>query len=310
MKIHLLSFTSPKKSIDDAITSIKMLNEAAQKQGHSLEVIYAKDCQLSFVKKPKFLVKNKIPKGVRVLIVKAGFGAADLDFHVTTIKQAEGLGVPVINRHGPVIRAKNKIRTLQKLQNKNIPVPKSYVVRSAEYIEDMVEKIGRYPVILKVATGSFGIGVSIVESKRGLRSMIDLLVNNENVPPIIVQEYVRGSRGRDLRVFVVGGKIIAAMERVAQKKGEFRANFSLGGKVKIAELTKKERRIALAAAKVIGLDIAGVDLIRGVNSDGEVDPKVLEVNANPGLDGITEATGIDVAGAIIKYAVKRAGEGE
>lgn len=280
-----------------------MLMDAAQKQGHELVPLYARDCQLEFVKKPRILHKNKVVRGVKMLIVKPTFGGGDLDYHITTIKQFELAGVPVINPHGPVTRAKNKIRTMQVLKRKNIPMPKSYVVRSAEYIEDVMDDIGSHPVILKSAIGSKGVGVSIIESKRGLRSIVDMLVEDENSAPIILQEYVKESRGRDLRVFIVGNKIVAAMERIARKRGEFRSNFSLGGKVKVAELSSKEKRIAIAAAKALGLDIAGVDLIR--SKDG---PKVLEVNSNPGLQGITEATGIDVAGKIIKYAVKRAQE--
>jgi len=140
----------------------------------------------------------------------------------------------------------------------------------------------------------------MVESKRGMRALLDMMTKTDEDfgGPVIVQEYIRESSGRDIRVFVVGGKIIAAMDRVAKKQGEFRSNFSLGGKVAIAKLTTAEKRIALKTTKVTGLDFAGVDIIRS-----DKGPKVLEINANPGLKGITEATGIDVAGELIDYIV-------
>ncbi len=305
MRIHLLTFSNPTKGKADTLESIQMLQEAAQKQGHVLDIIYAKNCQLEFVKKPRVLLDGKPIKGVKVLIVKPTFGGAELDYHISTIKQFETLKCPVINTHGPVTRAKNKIRSMQVLLKKGIPMPKSYVVRDAEYLEEMVEDIGKFPVIIKAINRSQGAGVSIVESKRGLRSIVEMFVENDASAPLIVQEYIKESSGKDIRVFVVGGKIVAAMDRIAKRRGEFRSNFSLGGKVKIAELTDEEKKLAKAATKALGLDIAGVDLIRSKNGT-----KVLEVNSNPGLKGITQATGVDVAGAIIKYAVKCAKKGE
>ena len=305
MRIHLLTFSNPARSKGDTLESIQLLEEAAQKQGHVLDLIYAKNCQLEFLKKPRVLLDGKPLKGINVLIVKPTFGGKELDYHISTIKQFETGKYPVINMHGPVTRAKNKIRSMQVLLKKGIPMPKSYVVRSPEYIEEMVDDIGKFPVIIKAINRSQGAGVSIVESKRGLRSIIEMFVEDDTSAPMIIQEYIKESSGKDIRVFVVGGKIIAAMDRIAKRRGEFRSNFSLGGRVKIAELSDEEKRLAKAAAKALGLDIAGVDLIRSKNGT-----KVIEVNSNPGLKGITQATGVDVAGAIIKYAVKRAEKGE
>ncbi len=233
-----------------------------------------------------------------MLLTRANFRGIDLDMHIGVIKQFELEGIPVINRSLPVIRAKNKLRQLQVLTRYKIPMPRSYVVRSAQYIEEIVKKIGSYPVIIKSLVGSAGIGVAIVETGRALRSLIDMIVHDDASGPLIIQEYEREIKGRDLRVFIIGGKIVAAMERIAKKRSEFRSNFSLGGHVKVAELTKKECDISLAAARACDLDIAGVDIVR--TSKG---PKVLEVNSTPGLEGITLATGIDIAGEMIKYAV-------
>ncbi len=276
--------------------------EAARVRGHELVVIDAKTCKMKFNNDARVLVNNKFPK-INVLIVKSAFGGDKIDIHMSLIKQFELMNIPVVNESQAVTNARNKLTTLQILSINKIPTPKTYVVRSSEFVEEVVQKIGSYPVILKSVSGSQGIGVSIIESRRGLRSIVDMLVEQEYSLPVIIQEYVREAKGKDLRVFVVGGKIVAAMERVAQKKDEFRSNFSLGGKVRIANLSTKEKNIALKATKVCGLDFAGVDVIR--TKEG---PKILEVNANPGLEGITLATGVDVAGHIIDYALTKVKE--
>ncbi|OGH77703.1 MAG: hypothetical protein A3G08_01040 [Candidatus Magasanikbacteria bacterium RIFCSPLOWO2_12_FULL_47_9b] len=300
MIIHILTHARPHNP-DSALTkSLDLLTHAAERLGHAIEIVEAKKCKLKFYKETKILIENKKPR-IDVLVVKATFSGNMIDAHAPLVRQFELAGIPVVNRYQPIVRASNKILTLQTLHQKGIPMPKTFVVRSAEYIEDVMKDIGSYPVILKTASGSSGIGVSIIESKRGLQSIIQLLSEQENAAPIIIQEYVKESRGKDIRVFIVGGAIIAAMERVATQKGEFRSNFSLGGKVKIASLSEKEKSISLRAAEACGLDFAGVDVMRT-----KTGPKIIEVNSNPGLEGITQATGVDVAGAIIAYAVKKA----
>ena len=300
MKIHTLLFSREGKYSLETSSSLELLKEAAKKRGHELEVVHGFDCQLEFIGKPRVLYHNSPFKDLKILLVRANFLGEDLDLHVSTILQFEHMGVPVVNDHLSVMRAKNKVRTLQILKRHNIPTPKSYVIRSSRYLSEVVEKIHSYPVILKTITGSHGLGVSIAESERGLRSIIEMLIKDESSAPLIVQQYIKESSGKDLRIIVVGGKIVAAMERIAQGRDEFRSNFSLGGRVRVAELTKKERQIARSAVKAMGLEIAGVDIIR--TKDG---PQVLEVNCNPGLSGITQATGLDVAGRIIDYTVEK-----
>ncbi|MFH1947208.1 MAG: RimK family alpha-L-glutamate ligase [Candidatus Magasanikbacteria bacterium] len=301
MKIHTLIYTSLENPGPATKKDIELLAEAAEKQGHELEVISALDCQLKFSNKPEVFIKNKKIKGINVLLVRANFLTGSLDFHSGLIKQFELTGIPIINTHLPVLRAKNKQRNLQTLSHYKIPIPKTYIIRSPEYVDDVVKDIGSYPVIIKTTAGSHGLGVSIVESARGLKSLVGMLVNNRNSAPLIVQEYIRESKGKDIRVFILGKRIIAAMERIATKKGEFRSNFHLGGRVRVAEMSRKEKDVAFAAVKACGLDMAGVDILRT-----KTGPKVLEVNANPGLEGITLATGRDIAGEIIKYTVNKA----
>lgn len=300
MLIHLLTFSNPQKINSLTQNELDLLRAAAQKQGHQLVVIFAKDCQMKFDRKPSLLIKNHEHKKINVVIVRANF-LTNIEFKNSLIRQFELAGIKVINRSVAVRRAKNKLNTVQILTEAKIPVPKTYIVNHAEYLDDVINDIGRFPVILKTTTGSHGSGVSIIESRRGLKSIIDMITKNRDSEPLIIQEYVKESKGKDLRVFIIKKRIIGAMERIATKKGEFRSNFHLGGRVRVATLSPEEKKIAFKAVAACGLDFAGVDIIR-TNSG----PKILEVNANPGLEGITLATGRDIAGEIIKYAVKKA----
>ncbi|HBB38290.1 MAG: Ribosomal protein S6 modification protein [Candidatus Magasanikbacteria bacterium GW2011_GWD2_43_18] len=302
MKLYLLTPRVPKNPDSALKISLDLMTESAKARGYELVLISTEECKMRFTNTAEILVNNK-KLHIPVLIVKASFSWTNADVHASIIKQFELTGVETMNSFGAIATAKNKIRSLQIMSTKKIPIPKTYVVRSAEYVPEIVHDIGKYPVILKSVSGAKGIGVSIVESERGLRSIIQMMIDDDNSSPLIIQEYIKEASGKDFRVVVVGGKIVAAMNRIATRKGEFRSNFALGGRVKIAELTAEEKKIAIRATKAFGLDFAGVDIIRSKNG-----PKVLEVNSNPGLDGITKATGIDVAGAIIDFAIKRTKE--
>ena len=302
MKLYLLTPRVPKNPDSALKISLDLMTESAKARGYELVLISTEECKMRFTNTAEILVNNK-KLHIPVLIVKASFSWTNADVHASIIKQFELTGVETMNSFGAIATAKNKIRSLQIMSTKKIPIPKTYVVRSAEYVPEIVHDIGKYPVILKSVSGAKGIGVSIVESERGLRSIIQMMIDDDNSSPLIIQEYIKEASGKDFRVVVVGGKIVAAMNRIATRKGDFRSNFALGARVKIAELTAEEKKIAIRATKAFGLDFAGVDIIRSKNG-----PKVLEVNSNPGLDGITKATGIDVAGAIIDFAIKRTKE--
>lgn len=301
MLLHVLVFAYPQKIGEITRKNLELLQESAKRIGHRLEIIYDHECYMKFGVKPELLIKNHDLGKMNVLIVKSNPAGRNLLFRSTLIRQFEMIGIPVINKERAVMRAKNKLKTLQILTRANVPVPKSYVVINSENIDEVVDGIGAFPVILKSVSGSHGKGVSIVESKRGLRSVIEMIIKEADPEPLIVQQYVKESKGTDVRVFIVGKKIVGAMERIATRRGEFRSNFHLGGRVKIAELTEKEKAVAIAAKEACGLDFCGVDIIRTKRG-----PKVLEVNSNPGLEGITKATGRDIAGEIIKYAVRKA----
>lgn len=300
MKIHTLIYTNLNNPGPATKKDLELLQDACDRLGHELKIISAQDCQLKFNGKPEVLVKNEKIKGIKILLVRANFLTGSLDFHAGLIKQFQMSKIKVINEYLPVIRAKNKLRTLQVLSRNRVPIPKTYIVRTPEYLDDVVKDVGSMPIIIKTIAGSHGQGVSIVESKRGLKSLIGMMIGHTMAAPLIIQEYIKESKGKDIRVFILDKRIIGAMERIASKRGEFRSNFHLGGRVRVAEMSKEEKRIAFAAVKACGLDMAGVDILRTNNG-----PKVLEVNANPGLEGITQATGRDVAGEIIKFAVSK-----
>jgi ribosomal protein S6--L-glutamate ligase len=299
MKINILVFSNLNDPERATYKAVELLRESAEKMGHELEIIKAKDCKMIFNDRSKLFVNSTPISGMKKLLSLPSFSGKNLLIHGNIIKQFELMGVRVMNSFDATSIAKNKISMLQALSVGKIPMPKTYAVRSAEYLGDIVKEIGSYPVILKSLSGSHGIGVSIVESQRGLRSVAEMFLDSEDSGPLTIQEYVKESSGKDIRIFIVGGKIITAMERTARKRGEFRSNFVLGGKVAVAELSEEEKRLAKRAAKACGLDFSGVDLIRTKNG-----PKILEVNSNPGLEGITQATGKDIAGELIKYYLK------
>lgn len=294
LKIGILSFKTPGKKDVDAIA----IKNAALDMGHNARIFRNVNFQFSFAPgQPNLFYKNAKFVPPDAMIIRASV-LENVDFAVSTVKQLQLMGVPVVNHYLPIVRAKNKVRTMQILQHEGIPMPRTVAVHNIEYIDEAINRLGSFPIILKVPHGSLGVGVSIVESRRSLHSVLDMMANGMKNELIIIQEYVKEAKGKDIRVFVVGGRIIAAMERSA-KRGEFRANFHQGGSVALADLSEEEQSLALRSAKAIGLQVAGIDIIR--TSEG---PKVLEVNSNPGLKGITQATGVNVAYHIVKFAEK------
>lgn len=295
LKMGILSFSPLNKK---ASVSEMMLKKSAQTMDHSVRIFRNAHFQFTFDgQRPNLLYRDDFFSPPDVMIIRpAVFRNADLE--ISTVKHLQLMDIPVVNHYLPIVRAKNKVRTLQILHHHNIPLPRTIVLNNLEYLDRAIEKIGSYPIILKTPQGAQGMGVSIIESARSLHSVADLLSSNFRNTLIIIQEYVKEAKGKDIRVFIVGGKIIAAMERKA-KRGEFRSNFHRGGSVSLADLSEGEKKISVDAVKAIGLDIAGVDIIR--TGEG---PKILEVNSNPGLEGITKATNINVAEHIIRFAEK------
>lgn len=299
MKIGILSFRSmSKKAMPEEI----LLKKAAISLGHKARIFRISKCQMIYNGGDgRLLYDGKRFPEVDVLIPRVSLLTSVMT-HISIIKQFQFMRIPILNKFLPIGRAKNKLWTLQYLHHKKIPVPKTVVIKSLKYLDNALKEVHGPPVILKNAFGSYGCGVIIAESKRAIVSALDVFTNvlGSGQSIILIQEYLKEAKGKDKRVFVIGGRVVASMERRA-KRGEFRSNLELGGIGVNCEVTKREASIALKATKAIGLEIGGVDLINGKNG-----PMVLEVNANPGFKGLQQATGIDIAQKIIEYAVSYA----
>lgn len=302
MNIGILSYTSKKQKLNSRRRTLaeRYLIEAIKNRGHNPVFLRSDKCELSYAngKMLAMYAGARFPK-LDVIIPRPSI-SINVDLKLTLNKHLLLMGIPIVNGYMPVLRAKNKIRTLQILSHEGIKVPKTVVLERLEYIDQAVKRVGGYPVVLKTPAGSFGRGVVIVESKRSMLSALDMILTQDHWSTLLIQEYVAEADGKDVRVFVVNDKVVASMERTAAE-GDFRSNLHAGGRGLVAKLSIRERKIALDAARVLKLDVAGVDLLRTKRG-----PVVMEVNANPGLEGITEVTGIDVAGAIVDFAIQKA----
>lgn len=298
MFIGVLSFYDPSKRDVEAL----MIKKAAVALGHKAKVFRHTHAQLIFDKEnPRVLYRGKKFPSYDLVIPRAS-KTSNNDLEAAIVKQIQLMGVPVFNQYSSIVRAKNKLRTMQILDHVGLPIPRTVIVRRMEYLNEAIEKVGGLPVIVKTPYGSLGNGVAIVETKRSLASALDIIWGASNI--ILIQEYVKESKGKDIRAFVVNGKVVAAMERKAHK-GDFRSNIGQGGSGSPIKLTEAEKELAVRATQALRLQYAGVDLIKS-NSH----TMIMEVNCNPGLKGITEATGQNVAGEIVKGAIAFAQEFE
>lgn len=227
-------------------------------------------------------------------IVIPRIGASITNYGLAVVRQFDMMGVPVLNTSVAIARSRDKLRSIQLLTKKDIDVPKTVCARTPDSVEIALSFIGGTPAIVKLQQGAQGIGTMIAETPQAVTSLLETLWAMGQ--DIILQEYIAESKGRDYRAIVVGGRVIAAMRRQA-KKGEFRSNLHRGGHGVAVVLDRRYRKAAIAATKVMGLEVAGVDML-----EGEDGPKILEINSSPGLEGIERASGVDVAGAIIEQA--------
>jgi ribosomal protein S6--L-glutamate ligase len=301
LRIGILDFSGTFASSPDAVSDrsgqVQLLREAIKAQGHVPVIYRVEKCQMFFHgRKAEILYNNKKIKSCDVLIPKVSASSA-VDLEVSILKQFQLMNVPVLNGFLPIMRAKNKLRTLQILTKHNIPVPRSIVVRKLDFMDEALKKVNGYPVILKTAFGSWGKGVVLLESRRSLYSALDMIWTKTESNNILIQAYVAESKGSDYRAFVIGDRVVAAMKRTA-KPGDFRSNISIGGSGEKVRLTEEEESMAVKATKALGLKICGVDILRS-----KTGPLIMELNANPGFLGISKVTGIDIAGEIVKYAV-------
>jgi len=267
--------------------------EAARARGHEIDVIDPIACTVVISRfTHRLFARGREVVGHDVVIPR--IGASVTDYGLAVLTHFERAGIPSVNSTIAIQRSRDKLRALQYLSAHDVGIPRTAIARTPEAIRGAVDAVGGTPVIIKLLKGTQGVGVMKAESPEGVESIIDTLWGlGQN---IILQEFIAESQGRDLRAIVIGGELVAAMRRTA-KKGEFRSNLHRGGNGERAELAAPYVRAALDAARIMGLGIAGVDLLESRHG-----PRVIEVNSSPGLRGVERATGIDVAQRIIAHA--------
>ncbi len=282
---------------DPELYSNKRLMKAGEERGHEMHFVAIRNCYMD-------ITANKPEIHYRGGEVLEKFDAViprirpSMTFYGTAVlRQFEMQGAYLLNGPISIGRAQDKLRTMQLLCSGNIDIPRTGFANSPLDTRDVIKTVGGAPVVIKLLEGTQGKGVVLAETDKAAESVINAFKSLK--ANILVQEFIKESAGIDLRCFVIGDKVVAAMERHAAK-GEFRANIHLGGTAHKVKITPQERRIAVAASKVVGLKVCGVDLIRSAEG-----PKVLEVNSSPGLEGVEGATGKDIAGLMIEHIEKQ-----
>jgi ribosomal protein S6--L-glutamate ligase len=290
MKLAILSRNSK-------LYSTQRLIEAARSRGHTVRVLDPLRCYMRIAPGAfEMHYKGRVLSDYDAVLPRIG---ASVTFYGTAVlRQFEMMGAYTPNASDAILRARDKLRCHQLLARQGIGLPRTVFGDNPDDTADLLHMLGKPPHVIKLTEGSQGNGVILAERLSASRSVIEafrgLYAN------FLVQEFIGEAKGSDVRCFVVGGKVVAAMRRQA-RKGEFRSNLHRGGSAKAVQLDEAEQDTAIRAARVMGLNVAGVDLLRSRRG-----PLVLEVNSSPGLEGIEGATGIDVAGAVVEYIDGRA----
>ena len=303
MRIKYGKKTLPMKLLmlcrEPRLYSCRRLKQAAEENGHHMDILDPNRCLIKLQKNPPHFALYYQPdmESEPYLLpqydaVLPRFGTGSMQMGCAVLHYFQALNVPCLNHADAFVKARDKWLSLQLLLANGIAVPTSLLGGLETKANDAVRHIGT-PIILKTLSGSQGIGVVLAEQPQSAVSMLETL-KQANVPTL-AQEFIAEAQGADLRCFVVGNRIVAAMQRIGQA-GEFRANCHRGARAEKVILTEQEKHVALNATKVLGLDVAGVDLIRSANG-----PLVLEVNASPGLEMIEKTSGIDIALQMILY---------
>ncbi|MFA0813945.1 30S ribosomal protein S6--L-glutamate ligase [Microbulbifer epialgicus] len=287
MKIAILSRNSK-------LYSTRRLVEAANERGHEARVIDHIRCFMDMgTENPSIHYKNEefLPGDFDAVVPRIG---SSVTFYGTSVvRQFEMMGTYCVNESVAISRSRDKLRSIQLLSRKGVGIPVTAFANSPDDIEGLIREVGGPPLVIKVLEGTQGIGVVLAETKKAAESVIQAFMGVKS--NILIQEFIGEAGGSDIRCFVVGGKVIAAMQRTAPE-GEFRSNLHRGGTAKLVKLSPTERSCAVKAAGIMGLNVCGVDLLR--SSRG---PLIMEVNSSPGLKGIEEATNKDVAGMIVEF---------
>lgn len=274
--------------------STKRLKEEAIKRGHTVKIIKYRECYVSIEQNnPSVSYQgNELPRFDAVIPRIASYMT---NYGTAVVRQLEAQGVYTLSSSIAITRSRDKLRSMQLLAKAGVGIPKTVFSRNSTDIDDLIEKIGGTPAIIKLARGTHGNGVVLAETKKAAKSVLQAFyLSNEDGTNVLLQEFVKESAGIDIRIFVVGSRVVASMKRQSLDD-DFRSNLHKGGEGTPIKLTDEERKIAVKAAKAMGLNVAGVDIMRSDRG-----PLVLEVNSSPGF-GIEQITGRDIAGPIIEY---------
>ena len=279
----------------------KRLKAAAEERGHTLDIINTLRCYMNIAShRPEVYYNGEKLVGYDAVIPRIG---ASITFYGTAVlRQFEMQGVYPLNESVGIGRSRDKLRSMQLLARDGIGLPVTTFAHDPKQTEEVLKLAGGAPVVIKLLEGTQGIGVVLADTDRSAKSVIEAFRGAK--VNIMVQEFIKEAGGTDIRALVVGGKVVAAMQRTGAK-GEFRSNLHRGGSATAIKISPEERSTAVRAAKTMGLNVCGVDMLRA--NHGAV---VMEVNSSPGLEGVENATGIDIAGKIIEFIEKNAKQGK
>ncbi len=294
MKIGILS-RNPK------IYSTHRLVKAALSRGHRVRVVNPLRCYMNITSsRPMVHYRDEKLEDFNVVIPR--IGASITHYGSAVLRQFEMMGVFSLNESTSITRSRDKLRCLQILSRSGIGLPVTSYAHSTKMTEKLIHMVGGAPCVIKLLEGTQGKGVILADTQKGAESIIDGF--RQMKAHFLVQEFIKESNGCDIRAFVIGDRVVASMMRRA-KEGEFRSNLHRGGSAVAVEISPEESLAAVGAARALGLNVAGVDLLRSARG-----PLVLEVNSSPGLQGIEASTGLDIATMIIEYIEQNIGETE
>lgn len=277
--------------------SHKRICEAAQARGHEIQVVNTLRCYMNITsRRPELHYNGKALEGFDAVIPR--IGASVTYYGLAVLRQFEMMGVWPLNESVAIGRSRDKLRSMQLLARAGIGLPVTAFAHDPRQAAEVVKLVGGAPVIIKLIEGTQGIGVVLGETESSARSVIEAF-RGASVN-ILVQEFIREANGADIRVFVIGGKAVASMQRKGAGD-EFRSNLHRGGTATAIKITPQERTTAIRAAKILGLNVCGVDMLRSDHG-----PVVLEVNSSPGLEGVEKATGCDIADALVAFMERNA----
>ncbi|MGJ8537163.1 MAG: 30S ribosomal protein S6--L-glutamate ligase [Parasphingopyxis sp.] len=293
MKIAMLA-RNPK------LYSHQRLVEAAEERGHTMQILNTLRCTMNITShRPSILYNGETLTGFDAVIPR--IGASITHYGLAVLRQFEMMGVWPLNESVAVGRSRDKLRSMQIFAKHGLGLPVTAFAHDPKQTDEVLKIVGGAPAVIKLLEGTQGIGVVLGETANSAKSVIEAF-RGLNVN-ILVQEFIKEAGSSDIRIFVVGGKVVAAMMRTGAE-GDFRSNLHRGGTAKMVKITPEERSTAVRAAKVMGLNVAGVDILRANHG-----PVIMEVNSSPGLEGIENATGKDVAGMIIEFIETKARPG-